>query len=66
MDLKSKVSPKETVKVEVKPEVVTLFIDNTPSNWVIVPDGDNIIANNVFTLETFKGTMSEFNRRLRG
>jgi hypothetical protein len=44
------------------------FKDKVPSNWVIeIVDGteDSILARNNKTLETFQGTIEEFNKALK-
>jgi len=42
------------------------FIDACPCNWVLSADGDNIMGINSVSKESFKGTMIEFNAKLRG
>jgi len=40
--------------------------DKIPSNWVITPLGDNKIkAVNSRTIQTFEGSMKDFNKALR-
>jgi len=50
-------------------EVVTVttesFSDRVPSNWIITPTGTGISAVNSKSKETFVGSFSEFNKRLR-
>jgi hypothetical protein len=42
------------------------FKDNQPCNWYIIPVGKKIEARNDASGEKFKGTLKEFNKRLRG
>jgi len=49
--------------LEVK--VSTGFKDKNPSNWIIQPEGDIIVANNSNSKESFEGTISEFNQRMK-
>jgi len=40
--------------------------DLIPSNWRLNAEGDSIDGVNIQTGNTFKGTMTEFNKQLRG
>jgi hypothetical protein len=62
--MKLKLNTEEVAAVpEVRPAP---FSDRIPSNWDIEMDGDVIRARNTVSLEVFRGTMAEFNDRLRG
>jgi hypothetical protein len=63
------VTKQETVVAKSEPKVVVAvsFEDNTPCNWVITPEDDDIVTavNNV-TGERFTGTMEAFNEAMKG
>lgn len=63
INLSSTVSTSKTViKVESEP-----FRDRIPANWVITQEEDgSISARNSNSQEVFKGTVAEFNSKLRG
>jgi hypothetical protein len=66
----SKIEDSVTITKEVKatePKAeISKFQDCVPANWVIILEGDNFTARNNNSGETFKGTIAEFNAKLRG
>jgi hypothetical protein len=72
MDLKKVITPTAPVapKVAVTQPVADVsdaFQDRVPSNWHLESVGDGIITGvSTRTNEQFKGTVAEFNRRIRG
>lgn len=54
-------------QVTLEPQLNVQFKDKTPANWIILVDSDDsIMATNTNTRETFKGSIEEFNKLLRG
>jgi len=51
---------------ELDGEEIVVFYDTQPCNWYIRPVGKLIEAKNDQSGEKFKGTLKEFNKRLRG
>ena len=64
---KATYEPAEKTPPTEKPKAATGgFKGKRASDWEIVSDGDGIEAYNGKTKETFKGSIKEFNVKLRG
>jgi len=63
LNLSDSTEKSETVTIEKKPQ---LFKNRSPCNWNIVATKEGIEAINSVSNETFKGTIKEFNKRMRG
>jgi hypothetical protein len=63
LNLSDSTEKSETVAIEKKTE---LFKNRIPSNWNITSTKEGIEAFNSVSSESFKGTIKEFNKRLRG
>ena len=63
-----KVNMQDTIKTEDTQEIKpsSSFKDKVPSNWQIQPTDGGIVAYNTSSLETFEGSIEEFNKNLRG
>ena len=55
----------DTIKDEVQQETVS-FVNKVPAHWTLIPTENGVKAVNVSSRETFEGSISEFNKRLRG
>jgi hypothetical protein len=64
------VTAQETVEVKKPSPSNTVFkeaVERVPSNWQITPkEGEEIYARNAMTGLVFEGTLSDFNKALRG
>ena len=77
MEINSNTSSTEEVKIEKISEPAKVvetkpskpkasFEDKTPCNWVLTPEGEDIIAVNNVSGERFEGSIEDFNKALRG
>jgi hypothetical protein len=61
-----KINLESKTTVEEKPILIERFQNCIPCNWIITTEGDTISAVNDQSKETFKGSIADFNRKLRG